>query len=194
VESGQALMVNAWDVIGGDSSPTGEVILYDDDGNHTAMTTAELLVHAGARLEVVTPERTLGIEVGGMNMVSYNRALNDADARISLTRRVRSIARRADGMLDVELGSDHSEVRQTRVVDAVVGDHGAISNDTLFFELLPSSVNLGELDQQAFIDGEPQQLRTNATGTYQLFRIGDAVEHRNIHAAVYDALRLCKDL
>ena len=194
VESGQALMVNAWDVIGGDTSPIGDVMLYDDDGNHTAMTAAELLVHAGAHLEVVTPERTVGIEVGGMNMVAYNRALNDADARISLTRRVRSIARRADGRLDVELGSDHSEVRQTRVVDAVVGDHGAVSNDDLFFELLPSSVNLGEVDQQAFIDGEAQRLRSNSKGTYQLFRIGDAVEHRNIHAAVYDALRLCKDL
>ena len=28
----------------------------------------------------------------------------------------------------------------------------------------------------------------------QLFRIGDAVASRNIHAAVYDALRLVKDL
>jgi hypothetical protein len=28
-------------------------------------------------------------------------------------------------------------------------------------------------------------------GGFQLFRIGDAVASRNIHAAVYDALRLC---
>jgi hypothetical protein len=27
-----------------------------------------------------------------------------------------------------------------------------------------------------------------------LFRIGDAVANRNIHAAIYDALRLMKDL
>jgi 2,4-dienoyl-CoA reductase-like NADH-dependent reductase (Old Yellow Enzyme family)/thioredoxin reductase len=194
VESGESLMVNAWDVIGGDASPSGEVILYDDDGNHTAMTAAELLVNSGAHLEIVTPERTVGVEVGGMNMVSYNRALNEADARVTLTRRVRSIARRDDGRLDVELGSDHSGIRHTRVVDAVIGDHGALSNDDLFFELLPASVNLGELDQRAFVDGDQQQLRTRPSGDYQLFRIGDAVEHRNIHAAIYDALRLCKDL
>jgi hypothetical protein len=30
--------------------------------------------------------------------------------------------------------------------------------------------------------------------TFQLFRIGDAVSARNTHAAVYDALRLVKDL
>ena len=34
----------------------------------------------------------------------------------------------------------------------------------------------------------------NADGRYRLFRIGDAVAGRNIHAAIYDALRLCKDL
>jgi len=31
-------------------------------------------------------------------------------------------------------------------------------------------------------------------GTYRLFRIGDAVASRNIHAAVYDAIRLMKDV
>ncbi len=191
VEVGADLMVNAWDVVGGDASPTGDVILYDDDGNHTAMTTAELLARAGARLEIVTPERTIGVEVGGMNMVGYNRALNEADARISLTRRVYAIRRRDDGRLDVEVGSDHSPVRQTRIVDAVVGDHGAASNDDLFTELRAASVNLGELDHEAFVAGTTQALHTNPTGTFQLFRIGDAVEYRNIHAAVYDALRLC---
>ena len=194
VESGAELMANAWDVIGGDVTPSGDVVLYDDDGNHTAMTTAELLVHQGANLELVTPERTVGIEVGGMNMVPYNRALNDADARITLTRRVRRIERRDDGRLDVEIGSDHSTVRQTRVVDGVVGDHGTLANDELYHELVPSSTNLGELDHTAFIEGRPQTVCTNPDGAFQLFRIGDAVAGRNIHAAIYDALRLCKDL
>lgn len=191
VETGVELMTNAWDVIGGDASPAGEVILYDDDGNHTAMTAAELLVRSGARLEIVTPERTIGVEVGGMNMVGYNRALNDADARISLTRRVRRITRRPDGRLDVVIGSDHSNVTTTRVVDAVVGDHGAVSNDDLFTELAADSINRGELDHAAFMAGDTQGIATNPGGSYQLFRIGDAIEYRNIHAAVYDALRLC---
>jgi hypothetical protein len=44
------------------------------------------------------------------------------------------------------------------------------------------------------IAGQPQTLLNNPAGQYQLFRIGDAVASRNIHAAIYDALRLCKDL
>ena len=46
---------------------------------------------------------------------------------------------------------------------------------------------------RALIRGEPQQTERNPDGKYRLYRIGDAVSSRNIHAAVYDALRLCKD-
>ena len=194
LESGGELMSNVWDVVGGDVVPVGDVILYDDDGNHTAMTTAELLARSGAHLEIVTPERTVGIEVGGINLVPYARAFNEADVRITLNRRVRSIERRPDGRLAVIIGSDHSTATHTRVVDAVVGDHGVLANDELYRELVSRSSNLGELDHDAFIHGRPQSIVSNPGGSYQLFRIGDAVAGRNIHAAIYDALRLCKDL
>ena len=56
---------------------------------------------------------------------------------------------------------------------------------------MPGSSNLGEVDQQALLDLRPQQVVRNPEGSYQLFRIGDAVASRNIHAAIYDAFRLC---
>jgi hypothetical protein len=37
-------------------------------------------------------------------------------------------------------------------------------------------------------------LIANSEGGFQLFRIGDAVAARNTHAAIYDALRLMKNL
>ena len=46
----------------------------------------------------------------------------------------------------------------------------------------------------ALIEGRPQGLVRNPDGRFQLFRIGDAISSRNIHAAIYDALRLLKDL
>jgi hypothetical protein len=45
------------------------------------------------------------------------------------------------------------------------------------------------VDYDALIEGRPQEV-TGGPGGFQLFRIGDAVEARNIHAAIYDALRL----
>jgi hypothetical protein len=34
----------------------------------------------------------------------------------------------------------------------------------------------------------------NPDGAFGLYRIGDAVSARNTHAAIYDALRLVKDI
>ena len=34
----------------------------------------------------------------------------------------------------------------------------------------------------------------NPDGRFQLFRVGDAVASRNIRAAIYNSLLLCKDL
>ena len=58
--------------------------------------------------------------------------------------------------------------------------------------LKEGSANRGEVDYPALIAGRPQTLRKNAQGNYQLFRIGDAVASRNIHAAIYDGLRFAK--
>ena len=193
LEAGDDLVLDAWDVVGGDARPHGDVILYDDDGTHSAMTTAEMIARSGARLEIVTPERTVGVDVGGMNLVPYARAFNETETVISLNQRVRSV-RRVDGRLGVEIGSDHTPHRAARTVDAVVVDHGVLANDELYHELVPGSTNAGEVDHTALLDGRAQTVIRNADGRYRLFRIGDAVAGRNIHAAIYDALRLCKDL
>ncbi|MGZ7087277.1 MAG: FAD-dependent oxidoreductase, partial [Ilumatobacteraceae bacterium] len=190
LEAGDDLVVSAWDVVGGDARLHGDVLLYDDDGTHSAMTTAEMLARSGARLEIVTPERTVGVDVGGLNMVPYARAFNETDTRISLNQRVRTV-RRDGSRLTVEIGSDHSPVRHMRTVDAVVVDHGVLANDELYHALIKGSSNGGEVNYEALVAGRPQPLVGDG---YQLFRIGDAVAGRNIHAAVYDALRLCKDL
>jgi hypothetical protein len=44
------------------------------------------------------------------------------------------------------------------------------------------------------IEGRPQSLVNDPRGRFQLFRVGDAVASRNIHAAIYESLRICKDL
>ena len=41
--------------------------------------------------------------------------------------------------------------------------------------------------------GGRRRSTANPDGRYQLFRVGDAVASRNIHAAIYDSLRLCKN-
>jgi len=75
-----------------------------------------------------------------------------------------------------------------------VVNYGTLPVDELYLELKPNSSNGGAVDQDALIKGNAQTIVRNADGGFQLFRIGDAVSARNTHAAIYDALRLAKDL
>ncbi len=193
LETGDDLVSTSWEVIEGSVPPSGEILLFDDNGTHSAMSAAELLARAGADLEIVTPERMLAVEVGGMNHVPYARAFNETDTRITLNQRVLAV-HRVDGRLRVEIGSDQSGHRTERTVDNVVVDHGTLPLDELYFELKDQSSNLGAVDYNALLQGQPQAQVTNPAERFQLFRIGDAVASRNVHAAIFDALRLMKDL
>jgi hypothetical protein len=79
-------------------------------------------------------------------------------------------------------------------VDQVVVEHGTLPAAELFHDLAPLARNEGELDIEALIAGRPQAVASNPDGGFMLFRVGDAVASRNIHAAIYDSLRLCKEL
>ena len=69
-----------------------------------------------------------------------------------------------------------------------------LSTKLWFSSSSPDSTNLGAVDYGDLIAGRPQSRIDNEAGRFQLFRIGDAVAARNTHAAIYDALRLVKDL
>jgi 2,4-dienoyl-CoA reductase-like NADH-dependent reductase (Old Yellow Enzyme family) len=192
LESGNELTVSSWDILSGDAKIAEDVLLYDDNGAHPGMQAAEAIVDAGSRLEIVSPERYFAPEVGGLNHVSYAQALQRAGARITILSRVTSVRRQGNKLAAV-IGSDYGSRTEERLVDQVVVEHGTLPLDELYFALKPGSRNGGEVDYQALIEGRPQDLTRNPDGRYRLFRIGDAVSSRNVHAAIYDALRLCKD-
>ena len=190
---GNELAVSAWDILSGDAKPGSNVLVYDDAGDHSGLMAAEIIARTGARVEVMTPDRTFAPEVMAMNLVPYMRSLQELDTTFTVTWRLLSVQR--DGnQLVAEVGSDYGAVRRERRIDQLVVNHGTRPLDDLYFELKPASSNLGEVDYQAFIKGAEQALNSNPEGTYQLFRIGDAVAARNTHAAVYDGLRLARAL
>jgi NADPH-dependent 2,4-dienoyl-CoA reductase/sulfur reductase-like enzyme len=193
LEAGEDLVVSSWDILSGDARPGAEVLLFDDNGAHPGLQAAELLAEAGARLEIVTPERFFAPEIGGLNHVAYARCFQEHGVRITINSRLRQV-RREGNRLAAVIGSDYTDRTEERLVDQVVVEHGTLPLDELYFALKEQSSNRGEVDYQALIAGRPQAVVSNPDGRFQLFRIGDAVSSRNIHAAIYDALRLCKDL
>lgn len=192
LQSGNEWTVSAWDILSGDVKPGQHVLLYDDAGDHTALQAAQLLAEAGASVEVMTPDRAFAPEVMGMNLVPYMRALQDKKVTFTVTYRLNAV-RKSGNLLTAIIGSDYMPLAQERTFDQIVVNHGTAPLDDLYFTLKPLSENLGAVDYDALIAGTPQRLNGGPRG-FQLFRVGDAVESRNIHAAIYDALRLVKDI
>ena len=191
--SGNDLVHSAWDILSGDVKPGQNVLIFDDAGDHAALQAADLISATGAAVEVVTPDRSFAPEVMAMNLVPYMRNLQKRNTTFTVTWRLISVVR--DGnRLRATLGSDYGDVTRERLVDQVIVNHGTRPLDELYFELKPQSSNLGEVDYEALATGAPQQVSPNPDGRFRLFRIGDAVAARNTHAAIYDALRLTKDL
>ena len=193
LRSGNDLVASTWDIISGHIKPGREVLLFDDAGDHAALQAAEFIAAAGAKLEIMTPDRTFAPEVMAMTLVPYMRSLQKHDVTFTVTFRLESVARDGNRLV-AEVGSDYGGVRKQRHVDQIIVNHGTLPLDDLYFELKPLSRNLGAVDHQQLLTGATQTVATNPAGSFQLFRIGDAVAARNTHAAIYDALRLVKDL
>ncbi|MFN4172921.1 MAG: FAD-dependent oxidoreductase [Pseudorhodobacter sp.] len=194
-ESGRAqpLVVSAWDLISGDVKPGQEVLIYDESGDHPGLMAAEVAANAGAKVEVMTPDRVFAPDIMAMNLVPYMRALQDKDVTFTVTRRLRDVSR--DGnRLRATIGTDYSDFTSQKTYDQIVVNYGTLPLDDLYFDLKPLSRNLGEVDHDALIAGQPQAVSRNADGQFQLFRIGDAVSSRNTHAAIHDALRLVRQI
>ena len=175
----------------------GELVAFptvSTDGNFELIRHLGLLLtQAGARVEIMTRDRSFAPEIMGMNLVPYMRALQDKDVTFTVTRRLTDVQR--DGnRLKAVIGTDYSDYTREKIYDQVVVNYGTMPLDDLYFDLKPLSSNGGAVDYDALIEGEPQEVHRNDAGSFQLYRIGDAVSARNTHAAIYDALRLVKDI
>jgi N-methyl-L-proline demethylase len=194
LESGNEHVVSTWDILSSGVKPGSNVLLFDDAGDHAALQAAEIVCASGARLEIMTPDRTFAPEVMAMNLVPYIRSLQRPNVTFTVTMRLRKVEKVGGGELRAVIGSDYGMAEQERVVDQVIVNHGTVPLDDLYFALKPLSRNRGAVDYDQLLSGQAQTAVVNEGARFQLFRIGDAVAARNTHAAVYDALRLVKDI
>ncbi|MBA5777528.1 NADH:flavin oxidoreductase [Stappia sp. F7233] len=193
LSKGNELVVSSWDIISGDVKPGANVLVYDDAGDHAGLQAAEIIAATGAKVEIMTPDRAFAPEVMAMNLVPYMRSLQKLDVTFTVTYRLKAVEKEGNQLI-AHVGSDYGGVARARHFDQVVINHGTIPLDELYFELKPASSNLGEISHDQLIAGIRQSVVRNPEGEFQLFRIGDAVAARNTHAAIYDALRLLKDV
>ena len=185
-------VVSVWDVLGGQVEPGAEVLVFDDHGDHQGPSVVDFLASRGSAVELATPDRMSAHEVGATNFPAYLRSFYSMGVKLTPDRRLRSVEREGNRLRAV-LRNEYSDAEEARVVDQVVVEHGTLPAAEVFHALAPLARNGGTLDLEALIAGRAQEIDTNPEGEFMLFRVGDAVASRNIHAAIYDSLRLCKE-
>lgn len=193
LDEGDDLAVSTWDILSGDVRPGSNVLIYDDAGDYPALQAAEKIAETGARVEIMTRDRSFAPEVMAMSLTPSMRELQKRDVTFTVTWKLVAVRGSGNELL-ASIGSDYGGVTRERRVDQVVVNHGTRPLDELYFDLRPGSTNLGEVDYEALVAGGAQRVSRNPEGRYQLFRLGDAVAARNTHAAIYDALRLTRTL
>ena len=189
----QTNVITAWDILSGDVKPAEHILIYDESGDHPALQAAEFATENGSKVDIMTPDRTFSPNIMAMNLVPYMRSLQEKDVTFIITRRLSDVKRNGNKLTAI-ISTDYCDNIQTADYDQIVVNYGTLPLDDLYFELKPLSFNGGALDHEALIASQSQNIVRNPDGKFQLFRIGDAVSARNIHAAIYDALRLIKDI
>ena len=192
LSEGSDLVVSTWDILSGNVNIEDDVVLYDDGGNYPGLQAAEMISSVTSKLEIVTPERFFSPDIGGMNFVPYGKNFYEKNVKISLNSRVKSVFRKGN-RLGVKISSDYSDLTFEKETSQVIVEHGTSPVDDLYFELKDQSKNLGQVDYKSLIKGLNKEIIKNKKGDFFLFRVGDAISSRNIHAAIYDSLRICKD-
>ena len=190
---GGDLAISVWDALTGPPLG-GEILVYDDNGQPNAPSCADALSgRPGSKVEYVTTDRAAASDMGTQNFSIFLQHFYRKGITITPDSRLKAI-RREGNKLSVTFSNEYGGPDSERLVDHVIVEHGTLPLDDLYHECRSASTNDGITDQDALMRGAPQNTVTNADGAYMLFRVGDAVASRNVHAAIYDSLRLCKDL
>ena len=134
---GAELVRDTWDVLDGALRAAGDVLVFDDHGGHQALDAVEALLARGCRVEYVTPERMIGVDVGSMNSPAYLRLFADHDVRVTMPYYLRAVRRGDNGRLVATLWSEYADREVTREVDHVVVEHGTLPVSELYDALLP---------------------------------------------------------
>ena len=132
-------------------------------------------------------------ELGNSNFAVHLENLYRAGVVLTPDHRLTEVSPSGNRLL-ASLRNEYTGAMVERLVDHVVVEHGTLPMDVLYATLKADSLNLGEVDVDVLADARTVMPERNSDGKWWLLRVGDAVASRNIHAAIYDALRACKDL
>jgi NADPH-dependent 2,4-dienoyl-CoA reductase/sulfur reductase-like enzyme len=189
----EGLVVSSWDILNGKVEPGKNVLIYDTICEFSGMSAADYLAAKGSLVELVTDDIKPGVGIGGTTFPTYYRSLYEREVIMTSDLMLEKVYREGDNLVAV-LENEYTGQKEERVVDQIVVENGIRPNEELYYELKGDSVNKCQIDNEALFAAAPQPVLSESDNGMILWRLGDCVSQRNTHAAIYDALRLCKDL
>lgn len=187
---GADFAITPWDLLSGQVAPSERILVYDEAGGHAAVSLVDWLAAQGKRIEFVTRDRHVARAAGVQNFPVYLHNLYQRGVTLTPDLRLMSIEKSGNRLL-AGFRNEFSRERAEREADQIVIDQGTVPADELFEALVARSGNSGEVDLEALTQTAPQPAGSNSAGAFQLYRVGDALASRDIHAAIHDSLRLC---
>ena len=188
----ESLVVSTWDVLSGKVAPGKNVLIYDAICEFSGVSAADYLADKGAKVEIVTDDIKPGAAVGGTTFPTYYRSLYEKEVIMTSDLMLHKVYREGDSLVAV-LENEYTGALEERVVDQVVVENGVRPDEGLYYALKEQSRNKGQVDIEALYAIQPQPCLSEDGDGFLLFRLGDCTAPRNTHAAIYDALRICKD-
>jgi len=190
----EGLSVSSWDILSEKVAPGKNVLVYDGISAHAGFGVADFLASRGSTVEIVTPDVKVSDDVGGTTFPIFYRRLYSQGIIPTPNHWLDRVYAEGNQIIAV-LRNEYTDELEERAVDQVVIENGITPNVELYWQLKERSLNRGQTDLNSLYANEPQPALQQATGDgrFLLFRVGDCVSMHNIHAAIYDSLRLCKD-
>lgn len=180
-----------WDMLADATRAKDDVLVYDGTGRHQAVSCALHLAEQGRAVQFVTIDEYVGMEMEYPSRTIYRKRFVENGVTVTTDNtliRVRPSGNRLVATFRHELTGATMELTASQVVV----EHGTEPVDEMFDALREASANAGVTDIEALLQRRPQLVVPD--GAFELHRIGDAVTSRNVHGAIYDALRLCSAL
>jgi 2,4-dienoyl-CoA reductase-like NADH-dependent reductase (Old Yellow Enzyme family) len=182
---------SVWDVLDAGPPASQDVLVFDGTGRHEALSCSDHLAAAGCKVTHVSRDDRVAIEMSYVERVVWRKQLYARGIALMFDQGLVRVERH-NNRLRATLVNELTGAETHRVVDKVVVEHGTQPVDDVFQDLRARSANDGVSDIEALLSGGRQPKSSQKDGPFELYRIGDAVASRSIHAAIYDALRLCR--
>jgi 2,4-dienoyl-CoA reductase-like NADH-dependent reductase (Old Yellow Enzyme family)/thioredoxin reductase len=150
------------DVLSGEAQVGANVVVVDDVHTQEALSTAELLLEQGKRVEVISPLFYVGQDIGVTSIAPLYKRLFTRGVALTPGTELRAIEGSAVIVANVYSGAE----RRIEGVDTVVLAAGSRSTDTLY--------------------------RALKGQVAELYAVGDCVAPRGVHQAILDATRVAR--